>query len=143
MAGFYLLYKVLGGSLVMLNLNENINILDNSPIINSKASEVYVSVIFTYGDIRWEGYVPIEYRRTGLSIKFEDKEKLYQYLNFVYVQMKPERVKNGKKSKKNFGILSQRQVQQKRFLIRLLKVGGNVEPAKCHEIQIPNEEFKI
>lgn len=83
-----------------INLNENIKILDDSPIINSKASEVYVSVVFTYGDVQWEDYVPIEYRRTGLSIEFEDKEKLYPYLNFVYVQMKPEKVKVWKEKQK-------------------------------------------
>ena len=57
-------------------LNRNITILGNAPIINTKASEVYVSVRFTYDDHVWEGYVPIEYRRTGVSIDFEDKETL-------------------------------------------------------------------
>jgi len=61
-------------------LNRNITILLDYPIVNSKASEVYVSVRFTYADYVWEGYVPIEYRRTGTSIDFDDKEKLYRKL---------------------------------------------------------------
>ena len=46
-------------------LNRNITILLDYPIVNSKASEVYVSVRFTYADYVWEGYVPIEYRRNS------------------------------------------------------------------------------
>lgn len=52
-------------------LNPNIAFLLDRPIVNSKASEVYVSVRFTYEDYTWEGYVPIEYRRTGTSIDFD------------------------------------------------------------------------
>ena len=64
-------------------LNKNISILSAAPIINSKASEVYVSVRFTYADYIWEGYVPIEYRRTGISIEF-DESYFNNFLHFLY-----------------------------------------------------------
>lgn len=83
-------------------LNRNITILLDYPIVNSKASEVYVSVRFTYADYVWEGYVPIEYRRTGTSIDFDDKEKLYPYLNMIYVQMKTDKLAIWKEKQAEF-----------------------------------------
>ena len=83
-------------------MNRNITILLDYPIVNSKASEVYVSVRFTYADYVWEGYVPIEYRRTGTSIDFDDKEKLYPYLNMIYVQMKTDKLAIWKEKQAEF-----------------------------------------
>lgn len=124
-----------------INLNENIKILDNSPIINSKASEVYVSVVFTYGDVQWEGYVPIEYRRTGLSIEFEDKEKLYPYLNFVYVQMKPEKVKVWKEKQKEFWKTKPNASTTKEFFDTLVK--GGWKCGACEMPRNPNPQRRI
>lgn len=126
----------------MTTLNENITILGNSPIVNSKASETYVSVTFRYGDMVWEGYVPIEYRRTGTAIDFDDKETLYSHLNFVYDAMKPENSPLGKRSKKNSGLLNHAPIPQKHSLINWQKVDGNVVPARCHAIRTLSEEFK-
>jgi hypothetical protein len=83
-------------------LNRNITILLDCPIVNSKASERYVSVRFTYEDYVWEGYVPIEYRRTGTSIDFDDKEILYPYLNMIYVQMKTDKITIWKEKQAEF-----------------------------------------
>ena len=53
-----------------------------------KASEEYIHVLFAYPRKTWNGWVPVEYRRTGISIK--TTEELHEYLNKVYDQMKPE-----------------------------------------------------
>ena len=50
-------------------LNENITIVEEERKKHSKASEEYVHVEFDYPDMTWDGWVPVEYRRTGVSIK--------------------------------------------------------------------------
>lgn len=73
----------------MENLNDNINIVDNERKKHSKASEEYVHVEFTYPDSTWNGWVPVEYRRTGVSIAKEDSGMLNAYLNKIYDQLNP------------------------------------------------------
>lgn len=59
---------------------------------HSKASEKYVDVIFTYGDgSKWEGSVPIEYRRTGkntIVLKPRRNYGLPQLMD-VYLELVP------------------------------------------------------
>ncbi len=71
-------------------LNPNIKLF-NGRFYNTKASEEYVHVKFTYPDIKsvWDGWIPVEYRRTGVSIPESDKEALANYLNSIYEQMHP------------------------------------------------------
>lgn len=73
----------------MAVLNENITILDPERKRNTKASEEYVSVRFRYGTRVWEGWVPVEYRRTGVSIPEGDNDALFEHLNRIYEQMQP------------------------------------------------------
>ena len=51
--------------------NKNIQVVGGRS--HTKASEEYVDVVFHYPEenSRWEGSVPIEYRRTGISAKTE------------------------------------------------------------------------
>lgn len=71
----------------MDTLNKNIYLLSDKPINHTKASEQYVDVCFKYENSTWKGWVPIEYRRTGVHIR--DRKHLVQYLNLVYNQMNP------------------------------------------------------
>ncbi len=67
--------------------NPNIQITGEKRI-HSKASEVYIPVRFTYpGVCVWEGWVPIEYRRTGLHL--ETPEEIEEHLNYAYICMNP------------------------------------------------------
>ena len=68
-------------------LNPNITIVETERKKHSKASEEYIHVEFTYTNSTWNGWVPVEYRRTGVSIKTE--ERLIEYLNKIYPQMSP------------------------------------------------------
>ena len=70
-------------------LNHHITIVEASRKQHTKASEAYVHVKFEYADRTWDGWVPVEYRRTGVSIKSNETDKLFQYLNWVYAQMDP------------------------------------------------------
>ena len=73
-----------------IELNPNISILDNGKrMTHSKASEEYVQVRFTYDSEIWEGWIPVEYRRTGVSIDKEDVAALHEHLNDVYEQLNP------------------------------------------------------
>ncbi len=51
--------------------------------VHSKASEEYIDVIFKYKDgKKWEGLIPIVYRRTGLD--FSDDDEIIDYIKSVY-----------------------------------------------------------
>ena len=55
-------------------LNKFIKVTEENPIHeHSKASEVYIAAEFEYPDFIWDGWLPIEYRRTGVSIDRTDK----------------------------------------------------------------------
>lgn len=113
-------------------LNSNIKILSNSPISNSKASETYVSVAFTYGNKIWEGFIPIEYRRTGVFIDFDDKETLYSYLNSVYEEMNPINLENWNKAQREFWKTKPRANTTKSFFDVLAEGGW-----KCGSCEMP------
>lgn len=76
---------------IVTHLNKNIKIVETERKKHSKASEEYIHVLFKYPDSQkyWDGWVPIEYRRTGVSIPKGNTDKLYDYLNLVYDQMNP------------------------------------------------------
>ncbi len=83
-------------------LNSNISIVENERKKHSKASEEYVHVEFKYPDITWEGWIPVEYRRTGVSIKQDETDKLIAYLNKVYEQMNPINFQSWLKKQEKF-----------------------------------------
>jgi len=122
-------------------LNRNISILLDYPIVNSKASEVYVSVRFTYADYVWEGYVPIEYRRTGTSIDFDDKEKLYPYLNMIYVQMKTDKIAIWKEKQTEFWKTKPNATTTKEFFDTLAE--GGWKCGACEMPRNPNPQRRI
>lgn len=72
-------------------LNPNIILYHEPRRTNTKASEEYVHVKFMYPDVRkeWDGWVPVEYRRTGVSIPASATDKLEEHLNNIYRQMHP------------------------------------------------------
>ncbi|MDE7246658.1 MAG: restriction endonuclease, partial [Lachnospiraceae bacterium] len=63
-------------------LNSNITLFWERPV-NTKASERYVHVRFSYPDVNqeWDGWSPVEYRRTGVNISADDTEALENHLN--------------------------------------------------------------
>ncbi len=63
-------------------------IVTHSKRNHSKASESYIDVTFEYDDgAKWEGSIPIEYRRTGIELT-EDSD-IEEYLNQVYTYCHP------------------------------------------------------
>lgn len=71
-----------------VKLNQSIKIVEPERKLHSKASEEYLHVRFIYESETWDGWVPVEYRRTGVSLKTQDE--IVEHLNTVYEQMKPE-----------------------------------------------------
>lgn len=53
-----------------MSLNSNIVLVKEPRYVNTKASEEYVHVKFKYPDVtkEWDGWVPVEYRRTGVYL---------------------------------------------------------------------------
>ena len=72
-------------------LNKNIILPEGyKRIKHSKASEEYLLVRFLYdNDQTWEGWIPVEYRRTGISIAEDNIEEINNYLELVYQNMNP------------------------------------------------------
>lgn len=72
--------------LSMEELNENITIVEGERKKHTKASEEYIHVLFRYDKESWEGWIPLEYRRTGISIKHGEE---IAYLNKIYPELNP------------------------------------------------------
>lgn len=111
-------------------LNPNIEILERE-IHHSKASEVYVHVLFHYPEHNtWDGYVPIEYRRTGVFIDTEPA--LIRHLNYVYLQMQPSNYDSWMKNQTEFWNAHPKASVTKSFF-DVLATGG----WKCVGCQLP------
>ncbi len=84
------------------SLNQNIKIIEEERKQHSKASEEYIHVKFDYPNKSWDGWVPVEYRRTGVSIKPDQTDRLIAYLNKVYEQMNPANFQSWLKEQERF-----------------------------------------
>lgn len=86
-----------------MELNSNITLFSGREV-NTKASEEYVHVVFNYPDanFKWDGWVPVEYRRTGLSISRDDTDGLFDYLNGIYAQMHPSNYTSWKREQDRY-----------------------------------------
>lgn len=69
---------------------------------HTKASEIYVDVIFRYGKTEIITSVPIQYRRTGTDIDVDDRKSIEKYLSKVYNDMNPNNWSNWKKEQEKF-----------------------------------------
>lgn len=87
-----------------MELNKYIEIIEPERKLHTKASEEYIHVRFLYpeNDTIWDGWVPVEYRRTGVSIAREDISGLNVYLNSVYEQMNPINLKKWEKEQAQY-----------------------------------------
>lgn len=124
-----------------MKLNENIAVLSDVPMVNSKASEKYASVRFDYGTSVWEGFVPIEYRHTGVSIDFGDKDALNEHLNRVYEQMRPERFESWKAAQDEFWAAKPNADVTKAFFDKLAE--GGWKCSSCDMPKNPNPQRRI
>lgn len=124
-----------------IKLNDNITFIADKPIVNSKASETYVSVRFTYSNFNWEGYVPIEYRRTGTSIDFDEKDSLNNYLNSVYDDMNPDKLDDWKLEQETFWKTKPRANTTKEFFDKLVE--GGWKCGACEMPRNPNPQRRI
>lgn len=119
-----------GGNQMAAKLNPNIEIVDPKRIMHSKASEEYIHVRFTYGNKVWDGWVPVEYRRTGVSLKTD--EEVIVHLNAVYEQMRPENLSAWLKKQQAFWAEKSRAETTKAFYDSLVKGG-----CQCVECTLP------
>lgn len=119
-----------GGNQMATKLNSNIAIVDPKRKMHSKASEEYIHVRFTYGKKVWDGWVPVEYRRTGVSLKTD--EEVITHLNEVYEQMRPENIPAWLKKQQAFWSEKSRAETTKAFYDSLIKGGW-----QCVECTLP------
>lgn len=102
---------------------------------HTKASEVYIDVIFRY-DIGKEikTSVPIQYRRTGTDIDVFDNKAIYSYLSKVYDDINPKNWENWRKEQSNFWAEKSGAVVTKSFFDKLAE---NFDYC-CVNCQLPN-----
>lgn len=119
-----------------MELNRNIIIMDDKRKKHSKASEEYIDVEFKYPSYKtnWRGWVPVEYRRTGVSIPAGDKTKLYEYLNWVYEQMSPANYKTWLNEQQIFWNTEKPKAHTTKSFFDVLAKGG----WKCVQCSLPN-----
>lgn len=100
-----------------VELLNGIRIVENDRKLNTKASEEYVHVEFTYENPKTvlDYWIPVEYRRTGVSIKPDDEEQLYSYLNKVYAQLDPVNYDNWLKKQDEYWASSRSDVTKPIF----------------------------
>lgn len=120
-----------------IELSKGIKIVESNRKINTKASEEYIHVEFTYYDPEtvWDGWIPVEYRRTGVSIKSGDNKQLYSYLNNVYNQLNPANYDSWLKKQDEYWAASRSDVTKPIFDI--LKDGK----WHCRSCDISNPNF--
>lgn len=121
----------------MRKINENVIIVDEARKVNSKASEQYISVSFIYSDENdeWSGWIPVEYRRTGVNIPSDDDKNLDQYLLSLYESLRPSHYPNWKKAQDAFWANS-RSVETKE-IFNILSDGK----WHCRNCEISNPNF--
>jgi len=115
----------------------NITIIQTAPLVNTKASEEYIQVVFSYPDVKseWHGWVPIEYRRTGVSIARDDVVTLMAYLESIYVQLHPSNYSSWVKQQDEYWDAT-RSVETKQ-IFNILKDGQ----WHCRNCDISNPNF--
>lgn len=118
-------------------MNENI-ILYPGRKTNTKASEEYVSVKFIYPDADevWEGWVPVEYGRTGVSIPEGSAKELEAYLDNVYVRLHPSGYEAWKREQDRFWRTKKRAVETKEIFYTLSDGRWH-----CRNCEISNPNF--
>lgn len=119
----------------MTKLADGITILNKERRRTTKASESYVEVRFVHGNHVWNGWVPVEYRRTGVDIAENDEEGLIKHLNNIYTQMNPDNYEAWLK-KENAKWQNSRSVETKE-IFNLLKDGK----WHCRNCDINNPNF--
>jgi hypothetical protein len=93
--------------------NKNIKVIAGRT--HTKASEEYVDVVFNYPEQKatWEGSVPIEYRRTGVSARTE--KEIAELLDRTYEQTNPKNYDAWAKEQKAFWDASSKKVTRPFF----------------------------
>lgn len=114
----------------MEELNENIIIVEPERKKHTKASEEYIHVIFLYRDKQWDGWVPLEYRRTGISIKPGEEN---EYLNKIYSKLDPENYQNWLKKETEYWDTEKSRATITRSFFDSLSKGG----WQCVECTLP------
>ena len=115
-------------------LYENIEIVSLERIVHYKALEEYIHVIFSYSDKKWDGWVPVEYRRTGISIKQDDYNSLVIYLNNIYEQMNPNNYEDWLREQEQWWREEKRRATTTKSCFNCLAKGN----WKCTQCQLPN-----
>lgn len=99
---------------------------------HSKASEKYVDVTFHFLNKEWSGWIPVEYRRTGLELKTD--EEISEHIKLIYSIM--EKIPTNEwleEEEKYWEKEKPRATTTKEFFTKLSEGGW-----KCREHELPS-----
>jgi hypothetical protein len=117
----------------MSELNEKITMIKTERKKHSKASEEYIHVVFDYeNDIALDIWVPVVYRRTGLSLTPGSTEEI-EYLNQLYEEINPTKLDVWRKAQNEFWKTKPRATVTKSFFDALAEGGW-----KCVNCDLPS-----
>lgn len=111
--------------------NENIIIIEYERKKHTKASEEYLNVLLKYDAGTWEGWIPVEYRRTGISIKPGEE---IDYLKKIYPELNPSNYQNWLDEEKKYWDTEKSRAHITREFFDSLTKGG----WQCTECSLPN-----
>lgn len=111
---------------------ENKIIINNQELrTHSKASEKYVDVTFIFSDFKWNGWIPVEYRRTGVNLKTD--EEITEYIKVIYSIMEQKKKDVWLEEEEKFWDEEKSKAIITRTFFTKLSEGG----WKCREHELP------
>lgn len=120
-----------------MKLNKCINLPNQfTRKFHLKASEEYIEVEFIYDNSqKWVGWIPVEYRRTGISLK--ENDHLISYLNDIYQVLNPDNYSKWKQEQNKFWSNKAKAGVTKSFFDDLTKNGWSPKWC-CITCDLPN-----
>lgn len=117
----------------MGELNKNIIIPNEEEKKNTKASERFIHVIFSYPECnkKIDTWVPIENRRANINLT--SKVEIIDYLNKIYPELNPTNFEGWKEKQKQFWKIEKPQATATKAFFDALSSGG----WKCRDCDLP------
>jgi len=99
---------------------------------HSKASESYVDVTFLFNGRQWNGWIPVEYRRTGINLKTD--EQITEHIKLIYSIMQKLSKDDWLIAEEKFWSIEKPKAKKTKEFFTKLSEGG----WKCSEHELPS-----
>ena len=122
--------------IMMKSKNPKIKFNKQTLEIHAKASEKYVDVTLSFPDKEWSGWIPVEYRRTGVDLKTEDE--MVKHVEDIYSMISSLKQSDWLKNEEKFWKTEKPRASTTKGFFDVLALGG----WKCTVCTLPqNRNF--